>query len=280
MKVLAIRLHFVENNEMNLDLKLGTDLQRRFIVEYPADFNATQAAIRAGYAPTHADRIGSRLLGIPRIVAAIEKRQQELAARAALTVDWVLNEWREIASADPSEIIYSRLECCRHCYGVGHRYQWTEFEYAQAVEIALAHRCGSKCKKPCEIRVPPDGLGGFGFSPHIGPAANCPVCHGDGYERVMLSDIRKLKGPARRLFAGIKKTKEGVEVKFRDQDGALKNIASFLGMMIERKQIGGPGGGPIPVAHLTARDLTDDQLAAYIAANTEPKIIDATIEPE
>ena len=86
--------------------------------------------------------ISSRLLTLPQIVAAIEKRQQELAAAAALTVDWVFNEWREIASADPSEIIYARLECCRHCHGVEHRYQWTEFEYAQAVDLALAHRCG------------------------------------------------------------------------------------------------------------------------------------------
>ena len=77
----------------------------------------------------------------------------------------------------------------------------------------------------------------------------------------MLADVRKLSGPARRLYAGIKKTKDGVEVKFRDQDGALKNIATFLGMTIDRKQLNIiPGGGPVPA--FTADELSDDQLAA------------------
>ena len=267
---------------MNELLEIRTDLQRRFVVEYPIDFNGTQAAIRAGYSPKTAAEISSRLLTLPQIVAAIEKRQQELAAAAALTVDWVLNEWREIASADPSEIIYARLECCRHCHGVEHRYQWTEFEYAQAVDLALAHRCGPKCAQPCPLAQVPDGLGGFGYSPHNPPAADCPVCHGDGYERVMLADVRKLSGPARRLYAGIKKTKDGVEVKFRDQDGALKNIAQFLGMMIEKRELAGPGGGAIPVAHFTADELSDDQLAAIVAGKLKlplARVIDGECSP-
>lgn len=247
---------------MNELLEVRTDLQRRFVVEYPIDFNGTQAAIRAGYSPRTAQEISSALLCKPHIVAAVEARQRELAQAAALTVDWVLNEWRDIHSADPSEIIYLRIECCRHCHGVNHLYQWTKFEYEQAVSVALTHRCTPKCGQPCAAREAPDGLGGFGYSPHNPPLADCPVCHGDGFPRIMLNDIRKLSGPARRLFAGIKQTKEGIEVKFRDQDGALKNIATFLGMTVDRKQISGPGGGPIPIAHFTADELSDDQLAA------------------
>jgi phage terminase small subunit len=250
---------------VNEQLQLRSDLQRRFVIEYPIDFNGTQAAIRAGYSPRSAQQHASELMLNPVIVAAIEARQRELAQAAALTVEWVLNEWRDIHSADPSEIIYLRIECCRHCHGVNHLYQWTQFEYENAVALALAHRCAPKCAQPCPARVAPDGLGGFGYSPHNPPLADCPVCHGDGFSRVMVNDIRKLSGPARRLFAGIKQTKEGIEVKFRDQDGALENIAKFLGMTIDRKQISGPGGGPIPVAAFTADELSNDQLAAIAA---------------
>jgi phage terminase small subunit len=247
---------------VNEQLQLRSDLQRRFVVEYPIDFNGTQAAIRAGYSPRSAQQHASELMLNPVIVAAIEARQRELAQAAALTVEWVLNEWRDIHSADPSEIIYLRIECCRHCHGVNHLYQWTEFEYQQAVVGALAHRCTPSHHQPCPAAQVPDGLGGFGYSPHNPPLADCPVCHGDGFSRVMVNDIRKLSGPARRLFAGIKQSKDGsVEVKFRDQDGALKSIATFLGMTIDRKQLNIiPGGGP--VAAFTADELSDDQLAA------------------
>ncbi len=267
---------------MNDLLEIRTDLQRRFVVEYPVDFKGTQAAIRAGYSPRTAQEIASALLCKPPIVAAIEARQRELAQAAALTVEWVLNEWRDIHSADPSEIIYLRIECCRHCHGVNHLYQWTEFEYQQAVAGALAHRCTPSHHQPCPLAQVPDGLGGFGYSPHNPPAADCPVCHGDGYERVMLADVRKLSGPARRLYAGIKKTKDGVEVKFRDQDGALKNIAQFLGMMIEKRELAGSGGGAIPVAHFTADELSDDQLAAIVAGKLKlplARVIDGECSP-
>lgn len=38
---------------------------------------------------------------------------------------------------------------------------------------------------------------------------------------------------------------------------------------VQQHEITGPGGGPIPLANLTADDLTDDQLAAILAAQTE-----------
>ena len=38
-------------------------------------------------------------------------------------------------------------------------------------------------------------------------------------------------------------------------------------MMVDKKEFSGPGGGPIPLANLTAEDLTDDQLAAILKAS-------------
>jgi phage terminase small subunit len=84
-----------------------------------------------------------------------------------------------------------------------------------------------------------------------------------------------LTGSAKKLFVGVKRTRDGMEVKLRDQDAALHNLARYLGMFIERKEITGANGQPIAIASLKAEDLTDDQLAALIAAE-DGDMIDAT----
>lgn len=56
-----------------------TAKQRRFVEEYCVDFNATQAAIRAGYAERSAKEIGSENLTKPNISDAIKARLNELS---------------------------------------------------------------------------------------------------------------------------------------------------------------------------------------------------------
>ena len=51
-----------------------TAKQQRFVEEYPVDFNATQAAIRAGYSERTAGSIGDENLRKPDIAEAIQKR--------------------------------------------------------------------------------------------------------------------------------------------------------------------------------------------------------------
>ncbi|HEX7048642.1 MAG TPA: terminase small subunit [Longimicrobiales bacterium] len=60
-----------------------TAKQRRFIEEYCVDFNATQAAIRAGYSKRTAYAIGAENLRKPQIREAIEQRLKELSMSAA-----------------------------------------------------------------------------------------------------------------------------------------------------------------------------------------------------
>jgi phage terminase small subunit len=83
-------------------------------------------------------------------------------------------------------------------------------------------------------------------------------------EGIRVADTRRVRGPARRLYAGVKKTKDGIEIKMRDQDKALDNIAKFLGMIVNKNEIAGPGGGPISTVNFTAEDLTDDQIATML----------------
>lgn len=55
-----------------------TDKQRLFITEYLKDLNATQAAIRAGYAESGAREEGRRLLTNADIQKAIQQQIEEL----------------------------------------------------------------------------------------------------------------------------------------------------------------------------------------------------------
>lgn len=59
-----------------------TAKQRRFVEEYLTSYNATQAAIAAGYSERTARHIGSENLAKPDIRAAIESRLDELSMTA------------------------------------------------------------------------------------------------------------------------------------------------------------------------------------------------------
>lgn len=63
---------------------MATDKQERFVTEYLRCFNATEAAIAAGYSPRTARVQGSRLLTNADIRAAIEKAQDAARGDAAM----------------------------------------------------------------------------------------------------------------------------------------------------------------------------------------------------
>jgi len=67
-----------------------TNKQRRFVSEYIIDCNATQAAIRAGYAKKNADVNGPRLLGTAGIAAAVAKEQAKILNRAGLQAEQII----------------------------------------------------------------------------------------------------------------------------------------------------------------------------------------------
>lgn len=83
-----------------------TSKQQRFIDEYFHDFNATQAAIRAGYSAKTADVQGARLLGnvqgeiAPRLLALRARLEQTTGA----TVERVVGELTRIAFSDPRQL--------------------------------------------------------------------------------------------------------------------------------------------------------------------------------
>lgn len=214
---------------------------QRFVDEYLVDLNATQAAIRAGYAEASAGQQGHELLKNPQIAEAIVAGRQKLQENSGVTAAKVLEEWWKIASADPNELIEHQVACCRHCHGEGFRYQYTEGEMRK-------RRLSHDRHKPKPSRRGADRgdaeawdadgefelEGGIGFDATRKPNPKCPECNGAGVQRIVPKDTRLLSPAARALFAGVRVTKDGYEIKTHSKDRALENIAKHLGMFIER----------------------------------------------
>lgn len=220
-----------------------TPKQQRFVDEYLVDLNGKQAAIRAGYAEKRAEITASELVRNRKVAEAIKLGMEKREQRTEITQDMVLQRYWQIATADPNELIQYRRECCRHCFGEGHAYQWIdEAEFMGAVASAQLAKDG----------VPiPTNDGGYGFDPSIRPHPKCPKCHGDGRGNVFAADTRYLSEGARTLFAGVKVTKEGLEVKMHDQLAALRDVGRHVGLFAKDNEQAGSAAAAAAAAAAT-----------------------------
>jgi phage terminase small subunit len=73
-----------------------TPLQERFVAEYVKDFNATRAAIEAGYSKRSASRVSFETLGYPRVQKAIRKALDKHTEKAGVTTQYVISNLKEI----------------------------------------------------------------------------------------------------------------------------------------------------------------------------------------
>ena len=80
-----------------------TPKQARFVEEFLIDLNATQAAIRAGYA--HPTTQGPRLLDNVGVAAAIAAAQEKRSRRTEIDAAWVLTRLHDDATADLADIL-------------------------------------------------------------------------------------------------------------------------------------------------------------------------------
>lgn len=80
--------------------------QQRFVEEYLVDLNATQAAIRAGYAEPSARQMASRLLSKANVQEAIAVARKAQTQRTNERADRVIQELSRIAYADPRKLFH------------------------------------------------------------------------------------------------------------------------------------------------------------------------------
>lgn len=223
--------------------------QQRFVDEYLIDLNGTQAAIRAGYSSRTASEQSYDLLRRPHIAAAIAAGQAALQDRTQVTAARVVQEIALIALADPRELIEAKVGCCRYCWGTDFKRQRTQVQRDADFE-----RWRPKAKDGEEF----DEEGGTGFNPHRAPHPDCIECCGDGVSRDVIKDTRYLSPSAVALYAGVKRTKDGIEVKMQDKGAALERLARHLGIF---EKDNGQRNDP-----LALRSMSDTERAVRMSA--------------
>jgi phage terminase small subunit len=67
-----------------------TPKQQQFVEEYLFDFNATQAAVRAGYSKRSAYQLGYKLLQKPHVREAVDAARNERHARTRANHDYIV----------------------------------------------------------------------------------------------------------------------------------------------------------------------------------------------
>ncbi len=224
----------------------------RFIDELFAEgqkFNATRAYEIVYKAEGHyANTAAAQLMQRDDIKAEIAKRQAALREQSELTARDILTELFLVATADPRDLVEFYRGACRHCYGTEHKYQRTPQEFDNDLQHYLKENKAFAKKGLCdldEMGVFFDVKGGMGFTPRRAPVIECPECFGEGVGYTYVKDTRTLSKGAARLYAGVKQTRDGIEMKMRSADKALELAGQHLGLFKTGLQISGPGGGPV-----------------------------------
>lgn len=203
-----------------------TTLQSDLAEEFVATRNKGLAYRRVYNPPAHLTsaelwRRADQALKAPAVLAYIEELQQRALVNVLISAQDIIQDWVDICSADPNELIRHVRVNCRYCRGFDHGYQWVESELLEAQANAIA----------IGAQVMPDGTGGVGFNGTLPPVETCPRCFGLGVGEVIVADTTQLSGSARKLFRGVKVTKNGIEVVMADQDAARKQLAECMGLL-------------------------------------------------
>lgn len=209
--------------------------QKRFVKEYLIDLNGTQAAIRAGYSPKTANEQAARLLANVSIQEAIQEEMKKREERTDITVDRVVQELHNIVTVNPNEIVELRRCCCRYCWGIENKYQFTPDEMRRAQERHAEKE--KKARKNGEEILPFDPQGGIGYERNRQINPKCPECFGQGIEVPFFHDTRNLSPAAKSLYAGVKVTKDGIEVKMHSKDKMIELLGRHLGMFKDKLEV-------------------------------------------
>ncbi len=215
--------------------ELRNPRHERFCQEMMVDFNATQAAIRAGFSTRTAGSQGHDLLKKPEIQARLGELRESIAERLDIESAEVFRRWWHTATADPNELTQHRRGACRYCHGANHLFMWRtqrEFDDAYARWLKDSPPEGAPLHMAeAHNAIEPITEGGFGYSRTADPDPACPECDGMGVGYVWVADTRKVSEQGRLLFNGVKETKAGIEILMADRQKALELVARNLGML-------------------------------------------------
>jgi hypothetical protein len=201
---------------------------RLFVVEYAKDMNGTQAAIRAGYSAKTAQEQSSQHLSKLMVKQAVDAVMNDRIEQGIFDGDMVISRWVEISQANPNSLTQYRRVNCRYCWGEGHRYQFTPAEMEDAKQALDDSNAKRALDELPELEW--DDKGGLGFVGNRDPHPECPECWGEGVGRPFFTDTRKLGRESLPLYAGVKQTKDGLEIQMHNQSDALDKLARHFGL--------------------------------------------------
>lgn len=236
-----------------------------FASELVIDWNQTRAYMVA-YPDSSKEAAGSsshELLKNPKIREMVYDALMRRIAETGVQANDVVHKLLGTINADPNELIEIRRDCCRHCYGENNRYQYTMGEW-DAVLVrhqrdAWAAQAVGKIPPP-----DPDPRGGIGFNRRLPPNPICPECFGEGIEDYFVKDTRYLSPAARELYAGVKITKNGIEIQKHSRDKALELLGRHLAMFTDNVDHKNNGGTfkPMSLSEFYAKPETDTESGA------------------
>lgn len=227
-----------------------TPKQERFVEEYLIDLNATQAAIRAGYSKRSAYSIGEENLRKPVVRGAVQEAIKARRERTRADQDRIVRELESVFMADPNELVEFRRTCCRYCWGKDNRYQRTvgEMERDREAHDKLLGdpkpSAGAQRQREGQLEGQRefDEKGGTGWNPTKAPNADCQECFGEGVGDVFIKDTRRLSPAAHALYAGVKRTRDSIEVKMHDKHAFGIALMRHYGMLRDRVEATGTTG--------------------------------------
>lgn len=97
------------------------------------------------------------------------------------------------------------------------------------------------------------------------PNPDCQACEGHGHGIPIPKDTTKLSRQAKALYAGVKVTKDGLQVLMHDQLTALTKVGQHLGLFPTKVEMTGKNGGPMEFENITDSEL-DRRIKALEAA--------------
>lgn len=216
-----------------------TDFEQRLCEEYLVDLNQTQAYLRVSpkAKPDSARTLAARVFSKVRVQEFLQKLKVERSDRTKISADKAVQLAWDTMVADARELSEVRVGCCRFCWGKGFLWQRTAGEFARdkaqhQAKLVLADTAKQRAKIG-----PFDEQGGAGFDKRRDPNPQCPDCAGEGVARTVFKDTSKLSPGAAALFAGVKETKEGFEVKSHSRDAAQDKVFRHLGLYNDKIQL-------------------------------------------
>jgi phage terminase small subunit len=216
-----------------------TPLEWRFAQEFIVDLNGSQAYQRASPECTEpaARANASRLLASANVAKEVQRLLDERAIRTGITADRVLVRLWNIATADVRKLVEYRIGSCRHCWGMYNQYHYTEAEFSAAQDKHIREEADRAKKDGAHEAKPFPEKGGPGYDHNRPPNPECPECWGRGQGMPIIHDTRHLDEGEAALFAGLKVTKDGLNVNIEDRAAYLQLVGRHLGMWNDKLKV-------------------------------------------